>query len=161
MVNRRLVLVIAAVGAALSVVGGTAVSTRAADGVASVDAAWTKAVTTGNLDAVVACYAPDAVAWLPQQPEAKGREAIRASYQQLFAANTIKDVVFSQTHYHTMGDRSIGWGRVSLTFVPKAGGAATVVISRFTEVAERRGNGWVYLADHASDDPVTTRTGAK
>ena len=124
------------------------------DGVQAVDAAWEKAIEANDLDAVMACYAPDAVAWLPDSPELKGTEAIRQSYKDLFAANTIKDASFSETHYTTVGERSVGWGRFSLTLVPKGSDQSVVVLGRFTEVAERRGGRWVYVVDHASAEPA-------
>ena len=124
------------------------------DGVQAVDAAWEKAVEANDLDAVMACYAPDAVAWLPGSPELKGAEAIRQSYKDLFAANTIKDVSFSETHYTTVGERSVGWGRFSLSLVPKGSDRPVVALGRFTEVAERRGGRWVYVVDHASAEPA-------
>ena len=124
------------------------------DGVQAVDAAWEKAVEANDLDAVMACYASDAVAWLPGSPELKGAEAIRQSYKELFATNTIKDASFSETHYTTVGERSVGWGRFSISLVPKGSDRPVVALGRFTEVAERRGGRWVYVVDHASAEPV-------
>src|SRR5262245_42829913 len=123
-------------------------------GVQAVDAAWEKAIEANDLEAVVDCYASDAVAWLPDSPELKGAEAIRQSYKDLLAANTIKDASFSETHYTTVGERSVGWGRISITLVPKGSDKSVVVMGRFTEVAERRSGRWVYVVDHASAEPA-------
>jgi len=122
-------------------------------GAKSVDAAWVKAMKANDLEAVLACYASDAVAWLPDSPEASGEKAIRAAYQGLFAANTVQDVSTTDTHYKTSGSLSVGWGRYSLTLAPKAGGAAVSMKGRFTEAAERRHGRWVYVNDHASAEP--------
>ena len=89
----------------------------------AVDEAWTKAALANDLDALVACYAPDAVMWAPGDPEAKGEKGIRAAYANLLKDNTIKDAKISDTHYKTFGKTSIGWGHFSLTLAPKAGGA--------------------------------------
>lgn len=118
------------------------------------DAAWTKAMKANSLDAVVACYAPDAVLWLPDAPQASGTTAIRATYEGLLAANTVQDVTLGEVHYKTSGDVSASWGNFVLTLAPRAGGAAIVMKGRFTGIAERRGGRWVYVADHASADPV-------
>lgn len=123
-------------------------------GAKTVDAAWMKAMKAHDVEAVMACYAPDAVLWLADSPEARGEQAIRAVYQGLFKANTVKDVVMSDTHYKTSGDLSAGWGHYAITLVPKAGGAPVVMRGRFAEVAERRAGRWVYVADHASTDVV-------
>lgn len=134
---------------------------RATDGAATVDARWKKAVLAGDLDGVMDCYAKGAIAWMPGAPMAKGADQIRASYQALFAANTIKDVVLSDVKYKSSGDLSTGWGRYSMTLVPKAGGAEVVMTGRFTEVVERRRPRWVYVVDHASADPAPAPAGKK
>jgi uncharacterized protein (TIGR02246 family) len=122
-------------------------------GARSVDTAWTKAVKANSVDAVMACYAPDAVGWFPGGPEAKGEKAIRASYEKMFSAFTIKDAVLTDTQYKESGNLSAGWGRFSITVIEKASGNTNVWTGRFTDVAEKRGGRWVYLADHASAEP--------
>ncbi len=146
------VMLVAALGAGVA---------RAADGVRGVDEAWIKAMKANDLEAVMACYAPDAVAWLPGVPEAKGLTAIRAVYTGLLSANRVQDATFSDTTYHSMGSRSVGWGRFSILIQPKAGGALTTLTGRFTEVAELRGKRWVYVVDHASDEPAPSAGRAK
>ena len=59
----------------------------AEEGAKGVDAAWLKAVKANDVDALVACYWPDAVMWLPDAPEARGEKAIRAAYAGLLGAN--------------------------------------------------------------------------
>ena len=127
----------------------SALSSFAADtGSKSVDAAWMKAMKANDLEAALACYAPDAVAWLPGSPEASG-----AAYQGMLSANTVQDVAITDTHYKTSGSLSVGWGHFTVTLAPKSGGAPIVLKGRFTEVAERRGGRWLYVADHASAEP--------
>ena len=127
---------------------------RAAEtGAQSVDSSWVKAMKANDLEAVLKTYAPDAVVWLPQAKEARGEKAIRAAYEGLLSANTVKDVVLSETGYRTMGKASVGWGKFSLTLAPKAGDSPVVMTGRFTEIAERRGGRWVYIVDHASTVP--------
>jgi uncharacterized protein (TIGR02246 family) len=125
-------------------------------GAQSVDSSWTKAMRANDLEAVLKTYAPDAVAWLPQVKEARGEKAIRSAYERLLAANTVKEVVLSETGYRTMGKVSVGWGRFSLTLVPKSGGSPVVMTGRFTDIAEQRGGRWVYIVDHASAEPAAT-----
>lgn len=123
-------------------------------GVGAVDLAWKKAVIANDLEAILACYAPDAVAWLPEMQEAKGATALREAYKAFLGANTIRDFTSSDTHYETHGDQSVGWGRFVLTIVPKTGDGKPVSLTgRFTEVAVRRDGRWVYLVDHASAEP--------
>ena len=122
-------------------------------GAKSVDAAWMKAMKANDLEGVMACYAPDAVLWMPDAPAARGAQAIRAAFEGLFKANTVKDVTMTDGYYKTSGDLSFGSGQFTMTLVPKAGGAPMVLKGRFSEAAERRGGKWVYVVDHAALDP--------
>ena len=88
---------------------------------------WRKAITANNLDAVMAVYAEDAVMWLPDAPEAKGREAIRKSYEALLAANTVTGATLANTHYQTSGDLSVGWGDFTPTCLQRAGAIITLL----------------------------------
>jgi ketosteroid isomerase-like protein len=132
----------------------TALPAAAAEtGAQAVDAAWKKAVLANDVEAIVKTYAKDAVAWLPDMSEARGEAAIRAAYQGMLDANTAKDVKLTDTHYKTVGNASIGWGRFSLTLVPKKGGNPIVLTGRFMDMAEKRDGKWVYVVDHASNEP--------
>jgi uncharacterized protein (TIGR02246 family) len=132
----------------------TAGAAAAESGAQIVDAAWLAAVKANDIDAVMKCYAPDAVMWLPNAPSARGAKAIRAAYEGLLSANTVKDATLSDVTYRTVGNTSVAWGRFSLTLAPKAGGDPVVMTGRFTEAAERRGGKWVYIVDHASAEPA-------
>lgn len=132
----------------------SALSGFAADiGAKALDAAWVKAMKANDLEAVLALYASDAVAWLPGTPEANGEKAIRAAYQGLFAANRVGDASITDTHYKTAGSLSAGWGHFTVTLLPKSGGAPVTLMGRFIDTAERRHGRWFYVADHASAEP--------
>ena len=111
-----------------------------------------------DLNAVMKCYASDAVGWFPGMREARGEQAIRAAYQDILSKNTVKDAAVSDAKYKTMGTMSVGWGKYSITLVPKAGGNLTVMTGRYNEVAERRAGKWVYIVDHASAEPTGTES---
>ena len=97
-----------------------------------------------DLEAVLKTYAPDAVVWLPQVKEARGEKAIRSVYEGLLCANTVTEVVLSETGYRTMGSTQVG--RQS----------SCNMTGRFTDIAEQRGGRWVYIVDHASAEPAGT-----
>jgi ketosteroid isomerase-like protein len=123
-------------------------------GTASIEDAWTKAMQANDVDAVMKLYAADAVAWFPNEKEARGEAAIRAAYEGMLSANTVVAVSISDTGHRDMGQTSAGWGRFSLTLQPKAGGDPIVMTGRFTEVAEQQDGQWVYIVDHASAEPA-------
>jgi ketosteroid isomerase-like protein len=125
----------------------------AEDGARQVDEAWLKAIKANDLNALVACYAPDAVLWLPDAPEAKGETAIRATYAGLLAANTVVDASLQNAVYNTAGEISTSWGTFTLVLKPKAGGPNVVMKGRFLSASKRQGGRWRYLADHASVEP--------
>ena len=132
-----------------------AVAARGAGhGVQEVDAAWMKAMKANDIDAVVACYAPDAVMWFPEAPEARGTKAIREIYAGYFDAYTLTDVTLPSASYESSGDLSAGWGNYVMTLQPKKGGDPVVLKGRFTGVAKRSGGKWWYVSDHASPDPA-------
>ena len=137
------------------VFGLAAAATVAAaeEGAKDVDAAWLKAVKANDVDAVVACYWPDAVLWLPDAPEARGEKAIRATYAGLLAANSIVDASLADAVYQTSGDLSTAWGHFTLVLKPKAGGDNEVLKGRFLSVSKKSGGKWRYAADLASAEP--------
>jgi len=132
----------------------------AAEGIERLDEAWRKAITSNDLNAVVACYAKDAVLWIPDAVPAKGEEAIRKSYSDLLAANTVTNASLTNTHYQMCGDLSIGWGEFTLSLSPKSGANPTILSGRFTVVAKKEGGKWVYIVDHASANPAATTSPA-
>ena len=126
----------------------------AESGIQSLDQAWAKAMKANSADAIMECYASDAVAWFPGEAEAKGEKAIRESYVKMFADNEIKDIIFSETVYKNAGHHSLSWGKVAISVVAKATGKPEVWKARFTGIAEKRGERWVYVVDHASAEPA-------
>ena len=131
-----------------------ATAAAAPAGAQAVDEAWRKAITANDLNAIIALYAEDAVMWLPDAPEAKGREAIRKSYASLLAANTVTAASLANTRYQISGDLSVGWGDFTLVLAPKAGGNPVSLSGRFSVIARKEDNKWVYVVDHASAHPA-------
>ena len=123
-------------------------------GVVQVEDAWRTAMLANDVDAVVRCYASDATLWIGGTPRLDGTGSIRATYTAWLGANTIKDVAFANRKSQTSGDLSVGWGEYTITLVPKAGGEAETHSGRFSDVAARRNGKWVYIVDHASDQPA-------
>jgi len=132
----------------------SATSAEAPTGAQAVDEAWRKAIIANDLDAVMSNYSKDAVMWLPEAPEAKGRGAIRKSYAGLLAANTVTGATFANTYYQTSGNLSVGWGDFTLTLSPKSGGSPVSLSGRFSVIAKKEARRWVYVVDHASAHPA-------
>ena len=139
---------IVAVLVVLFFVGCASTSNNA--GPAALDAAWMKAFKAGDVEGVMACYAPDAVDWEPGAPEAKGEAAIRQAYRDFFAANTVVDITNIDTQYRRVGNLAVAWGKSSMTYIPKATGKPLVATGHFSSAAEKRNGEWVYIFDHGS-----------
>jgi uncharacterized protein (TIGR02246 family) len=122
---------------------------HAQDGAKSVDDAWVKAVQAGDVEALVALYAPGAVLYPPDAMEARGTAAIRAMYTGMLSNSTISNPSIDAV-YQTVGDLSTGFGTATLTMTPKAGGAPQTMTVRVTVVVKKIDGKWLYLADHAS-----------
>jgi ketosteroid isomerase-like protein len=136
------------------VLGFAAAAVLADDGAKSVDAAWLKAMKANDVNALVACYAPDAVMWFPDAPEARGENAIRAAYTGFLGANTVVDAALTDAVYNTSGDISTSWGHFTMTLKPKAGGDNVVLKGRFMSASKKTGGQWRYVADIASNEPA-------
>lgn len=147
--TKKLVLGAALVGV-LALGSATA---HAQDSPRAADAVWTKAMKANDLDAIVACYAPDAVMWLPDAPEARGRQAIRDVYAGYLDAYTVADAALTDAFYETSGDLTGSWGHYAFTLQPKKGGDPVVLKGRYVVVMKRIGGNWLLVADHASATP--------
>jgi ketosteroid isomerase-like protein len=133
----------------------SAAAARGAEGgAAALDARWVQAMKANNVEGVLACYAADAVLWLPDMPEARGAKAIRDTYTGFLGTMTVKDVALINPHYDDSGDLSTGWGNFTMTLQPNSGGAPVVMKGRFIDVAKRTAGKWGYVADHASSEPA-------
>ena len=143
---RRILLGLALAAAALPAIAQDA-------GTAAVDARWKKAMLAGDAAAAAACYSSDAVMWFPGAPEARGNAAILKAYQGFFGAYTVADVALTNPAQQTSGDLSAGWGNYMMKLQPKKGGDPVVLKGRYVVAAKKVGGQWVYLADHASNDP--------
>lgn len=103
--------------------------------------------------AVTACYAPDAVLWIPGAPMAKGSQAIHDLLAGWFAAVSVKSMAITPMGGSQAGDEANSWGTFTLVTVEKATGKETTQAGRYVDVSRRIDGKWVYVVDHASDDP--------
>lgn len=113
-----------------------------------------KAFLAGDLEGLVALYAPDATVYPPGPPtEARGSAAIRKVMGDFMQQFTVREFRIVDATYETAGDLSVGWGRWVLVGVPKGGGEPVRLEARFTSVAKRFGSKWLFISDHASLNP--------
>ena len=111
------------------------------------------AFRANDADAVAACYAPDAVLWIPGAPMAKGSQAIRDMLAGWFSGVTVKSMAIEPMGGSRVGDDANSWGTFTLVTVDKATGKETTQVGRYVDVSRKIDGKWVYIVDHASDDP--------
>jgi uncharacterized protein (TIGR02246 family) len=119
----------------------------------SAQACWHDAFSANDVEAVSACYAPDAIMWFPGGPMAKGRQAIHDGYAGFLGANTIKAVTLVELGHEALGDANVTWGTYEIVMVAKDTGVETTERGRFTDVSKKVDGKWLYVVDHPSDDP--------
>jgi uncharacterized protein (TIGR02246 family) len=115
----------------------------------TLDEAWMKAAKAGDVAAITALYAPDAVLYPPDAMEVRGTDAIRKSWEGLFSGVTVNDGKIDAV-YETAGNVSVGWGRFTMTVTQKASGRQETWEGRAMSVAKKINGKWLYVADHAS-----------
>jgi uncharacterized protein (TIGR02246 family) len=135
--------------AAFLVVCAYGAQAQTSDGMKGVDEKWAAAAKKGDVEALVALYAPDATMYPPDALEARGTDAIRKSYTDMLGAMTVTEAVFDCT-YKIVGDTAYGFGIATVTMQPKAGGAPQAMKVRVTEIGKKLNGKWVYVVDHAS-----------
>lgn len=114
---------------------------------------WLKAFQATDANAVAECYATDAVMWIPGGPMLQGRDAIREGYAGFLSTVTIKSAELTLISSRKVGDDMVKWGTFKIVMVNKADGKEVTEVGRFTDVTRKIDGRWLYVVDHASDDP--------
>jgi uncharacterized protein (TIGR02246 family) len=99
----------------------------------------------GDLDAIVACYADDAVLLPPGGASQQGTENIRARYESLLAQSRLEvrmDVETIEVEGALAYSRGFTRGRL----VPKDGSPAREIADRYLMVLRRSDGGWKIAA---------------
>ncbi len=117
----------------------------APDGVEKLNEAFVKALQSGDIEAVMKLYAPDAVLFPPGEKAAKGLEEIRFKWNSVLNANKVTQPGFKDAHYLTSVNLSTGWGNVFMRLEPKSGKEPSTIQGRFSTVARKKDGKWQYV----------------
>jgi ketosteroid isomerase-like protein len=117
------------------------------------DSAFAIAANSGSLDGIVALYAEDASLLPPNEPAAKGQQAIRQYWGRFLDAYTLR-FELSTDEMDGRSDLAYVRGHYTLTASPKAkGGTAVSDQGKFVEVLKRQADGsWRYVIDIFNSD---------
>jgi ketosteroid isomerase-like protein len=146
---------------ALAMLLGLACAPACAEDMAEVSAAdcFLAGFRANDAAAVTACYAPDAVLWIPGAPMARGSQAIHDMLAGWFQGTSVKSMTIAPMGGSRVGDDANSWGTYTLVTVDKATGKETTAVGRFVDVSRKIDGKWVYVVDHASDDPPAPKPG--
>jgi uncharacterized protein (TIGR02246 family) len=117
-------------------------------GIRAADSSFMAATNAGNVDAIVAVYAGDAVLLPPNLPAQRGRNAIRNFWGGLLKAYTVKFEMGSDT-VEGRGDLAYTVGHYRFTAVPKdSGNPGMADEGKFVEILKKQPDGsWKYAVD--------------
>ena len=127
-------------------------------GIRAADSAFMAAANAGDVDAVVAVYASDAVLLPPNLPPQRGRNAIRNFWGGLLKAYTLKFEVGSDT-VEGRGDLAYNVGHYRFTAVPKdKANPGMADEGKFVEILKKQPDGsWKYAVDMYNSNLASQR----
>ena len=117
----------------------------------AVDQTWTRAYSSGDVDAVVGLYDENAVLLPPGAPRASGRAAIRAFFAKDIPAAVKSGFAFSLGPNPAAGvSGDMGWA--SGTYVVKDKSGKVVETGKYLSVSVKKGGKWLYIRDTWNSD---------
>ena len=111
---------------------------------------WARHWNAGELNAVVAAYAEDAVYLPPHHPAVHGRDAIR-EYLKTPLGHGVSNLVFDVTYVKQQGPIAWDVGTYRMT-VPQGVGTGREDHGKYLTVWRREGKSWRIVADAWSSD---------
>ncbi len=103
-------------------------------------AEYDAAATAGNVDAVMALHADDAVSMPPDAPARTGKEEIRAAFVSFLEENTVQ-LTSQVDEVRVSGDLAFLRVAYDETVTPKAGGEPTQLHGKWLVILERQPDG--------------------
>ena len=125
-----------------------ALSSADESNIRALDAAWGKAATAGDGDAIAALYAPDATLLPPGEPMVKGEAAKK--YWMDFAKGYSGPTELNTQSVEGSGDLAVAVGTYRMSLTPKKAGAKPLPTEegKYVEVLKRQDDGsWKILHD--------------
>ena len=98
------------------------------------------AATEGDVEALVAFYAADAIVMPSAQPTVRGAEGVR-SWLSAFYAENASTLTIEREGIEVVGDLAYSWGTYTQMVTPKAEGEPGTVLGRYLVLFERGADG--------------------
>jgi uncharacterized protein (TIGR02246 family) len=139
---------------------GTA-DAQAAQAIGLLQERLARAFASRDFDAVMQCYAGDAVLLAPGRAAACGKMAIAAELRAAFSDPHVAVAVrTTRIEVSAGGDLACAWGTGLTTITEAATGRQTTVASKWLAVYRRHADGWQIAADaFNADEPDAVTSG--
>ena len=122
------------------------------------DRSFVEAFKAKDVDAMMKHWwnSPDALFYPADNIQGrKGWDAIRASVR--LAVDGIEKVVsveLNELRYVVLGDAVMGTGVLSIRIVPRGSPKEITLVTRYTDLREKKDGNWVYVYAHESMNPM-------
>lgn len=133
---------------------GTAAETADANAIKNVAETYRKASVDGDVKALMALYAEDAIEFPPNEPMLKGKASIEAFYRRQMEKAKLISLEFTHLDTRASGDIGYDVGAYRQTLKPASGGEVKDS-GHYTVIVKKVGGEWkVTSAIYNSDRPV-------
>ncbi len=100
-----------------------------------------EAMTSGDLDGVVALYTDDAIEMGQNRPAIFGKAAIRALEEAFFRRVNKAEVRTTVENIQVSGDLAVVRAGFTVTITPKSGGNTTTIVAKSVRICHRQADG--------------------
>ncbi len=135
---------------ALAAVTITASPTLGQDTPQALQDAFVASINAEDADAVGALYTQNAYSYGPDGSVSHGPKAIADGWAAFFVAFDGFSITLEQQGEMHKGKIAGAWGLWTMSAMPVGGGDEVVWRGRYTDISKKTGDGWRYVADHAS-----------
>jgi uncharacterized protein (TIGR02246 family) len=123
--------------------------------------AWEAAFKAGDLETIAASYTADAVAMPPDAPMETGREAVAATFEQMFGMGSTEDSSLTTDEIGVGDDWAFRRGHFTLVIKPEEGDPVTPT-GKFIEIWKKEADGtWRISRDIWNMDAAAPPGGAE
>ena len=120
--------------------GGAAETEAVVEAIEDMEAQYASAITSGDLEAILALYSDEGAHMVPNQPAHIGKSAIRTLWEERFAQN-VYETTTTVEGVRVSGDLAVSRMSMRGTTTPRGGSEANVINLKGITIYERQSDG--------------------